>query len=357
MPHKGKTNHAKGFRATRAGGAFVAALAAVLMLAAGTKGFSRPALAGPWLGQAPPGRTPVLFAPGIVSAGLMARDVAMTPDGNEIYFSLYAANYDLATILVSRLVDGRWTEPAVAPHMEDPAYVNLEPCISPDGKRFFFLSGRPDPATGRAAGEQDIWVMDRMGKSWSEPYNLGQPVNTDGQEYFPSVTRDGTLYFTRAEKGSRIHFIYRARWRDGRYETPEKLPEAVNTGTNRYNAYVAPDESYIIVPAVGRPECRGGTDYFITFRDGEDRWHGPVPLGPEINTSSPLEFSPYVSPDGRFFFFMSARFPSGEELPARLSYRYLMSLRTAPLNGQPAIWWMDAGFIGELRAKVLPTGQ
>jgi hypothetical protein len=46
-----------------------------------------------------------------------------------------------------------------------------------------------------------------------------------------------------------------------------------------------------------------------------------------------------------------------EELPAQLSYRYLMSLCTAPLNGQPTIWWMDAGFIGEMRAKVLPVGQ
>jgi hypothetical protein len=328
-----------------------------LTLATGAGDVGWPVLTGPWLGQAPPGRTPVLFAPGIVSAGLMARDVAMTPDGKEIYFSLSTANYDLATILVSRFVDGRWTEPVVAPHMDDPAYANLEPCISPDGKRFFFLSGRPDPATGKAAGEQDIWVMDRTGDGWGAPYNLGAPVNSEGQEYYPSVTRDGTLYFTRAEKGSRIHFIYRSRWRDGRYETPEKLPESVNTGTNRYNAYVAPDESFIIVSVAGRPDSRGGTDYFIAFRDGEDRWHGPVPLGPEINTPSALEFSPYVSPDGRYFFFMSARFPSREELPERLSYRFLLSLRTAPLIGQPAIWWMDAGFIGELRAKVLPAEQ
>jgi len=44
-------------------------------------------------------------------------------------------------------------------------------------------------------------------------------------------------------------------------------------------------------------------------------------------------------------------------LPEQLSYRYLMSLRTAPLNGQPAIGWMDAGLIEELRAKALPAGQ
>ena len=47
---------------------------------------SFPTLRGPYLGQELPGLEPRLFAPGMVSTGLATRDVAMTPDGNELYF-------------------------------------------------------------------------------------------------------------------------------------------------------------------------------------------------------------------------------------------------------------------------------
>ncbi len=47
-----------------------------------------PELRGPYLGQEPPGFEPRLFAPGVVSTGLATRDIAITPDGNELYFSV-----------------------------------------------------------------------------------------------------------------------------------------------------------------------------------------------------------------------------------------------------------------------------
>ena len=89
----------------------------------------------------------------------------------------------------------------------------IGPAISPDGQRFFFLSTRPQAGQEEKSGwvYQDIWVMDREGEVWGEPYNLGAPVNSEAPEYFPSVTADGTLYFTR-EREDRVSETWRARY-------------------------------------------------------------------------------------------------------------------------------------------------
>ncbi len=91
----------------------------------------------------------------------------MSPEGDEIYFSIQAG--PVVAILGSRLTGGAWTEPEVADFSADPAVGNIEPHISPDGSRFFFVSnrsadGRPLPEADRGRWETaDIWMMERAG--------------------------------------------------------------------------------------------------------------------------------------------------------------------------------------------------
>lgn len=60
-----------------------------------------PELSGPYLGQTPPGLKAQVFAPGIVNTPLYTRDLAMTPDGKEIYFGVAAGGYRYTSIAVS----------------------------------------------------------------------------------------------------------------------------------------------------------------------------------------------------------------------------------------------------------------
>ena len=312
-----------------------------------------PELRGPYLGQTPPGAVPRVFAPGIVSTGLYERDVAMTPDGGEFYYGVVSGQH--AVIMETRLRDGRWTKPEVAPFSRNPRYLNLEPHISPDGQRFYFLSTRPPdgaPVPDSLVGQwvnQDIWVMDRVGDGWSEPYNLGAPVNSDAPEFFPSTTRDGTIYFTREHSETRESVIYRAR-RDGAgFGEPERLPATVNSTTQQYNAFIDPDERYLLLGVFGRDDSFGGTDYYAVFRTEDDRWSGPVNLGAHINRPRGSEWSPYVSPDGKYFFFMSTRPADPGALPAEVTATELAALHLRAENGNPDIYWVDAGFIETLR--------
>ena len=322
------------------------------VLVTGQPGRIGPRLAdrtGPYLGEKVPGLTPEVFAPGLVSTGGFERDVAIAPDGREIYFGLAGPSYQYTSVAVTRMVDGHWTEPEVVPGFDDPRYLNLEPALSPDGQTLFFLSTRPDAAAGGQAGNQDIWFLTRTEGGWSAPRNLGAPVNSALPEYFPSVTLDGTMYFTREETGTRVSAIWRAR-RDAKgYVTPERLPAEVNSGRSHYNAFVAPDESYLIVPTDGRSDSLGGCDYYVVFRNPDDRWSQPINLGPAVNTRGTQEFSPYVSPDGKYFFFMSSRI----ERPDRLTFRLLRELQDRPANGNADIYWVDASLITSLRPKAV----
>ena len=146
-------------------------------------------LSGPYLGQTPPGVEPALFAPGIISDGFSNRDLAIMPDGSEIYYAVNMRKFDLSTILVVYQDNGSWSKPEVAPFATDKNFKYLEPAISPDGSQFFFVSSHRD-----GNNNNDIWVMDRENGGWGEPKKLGEHINTAVSETFPSICNDGTMY-------------------------------------------------------------------------------------------------------------------------------------------------------------------
>ncbi len=236
---------------------------------------------------------PELFGPGTISTAENELNSAFSPDGRTLYITRAAGGNGV--ILVSTATrDGGWSTPEVADFSG--RYPDFDPIVSPDGSQLFFISKRPRT-------DFDIWVVDRAGDGWGEPRNLGAPVNGDGDELYPSVASDGTLYFSSCgRKDSRGRCdLYRARFRDGRYLQPENLGEPVNTPASETDAYVAPDQSYLIFAAYGRPDAAGDGDLYVShFRDGA--WTAPRPLGPQINTAA-REYCPIVSPDGHFFYF------------------------------------------------------
>ncbi len=314
-------------------------------------------LTGDYLGQTPPGAAPALFAPGVVSTGLDERDIAITPDGNEIYFGLLGGSF--ATIVVTRRVGGLWTPPEVAPFCNNPDVFDLEPFITPDGRQFLFLSTRPKTGQEPKPGwvYQDIWAVNRMGDDWSTPYNLGPPVDTDAPEYFPSSTRSGTLYFTRevsvdGRKRSLIHrarTVYIVETGESQYAEPEVLPAEVNPGDVQFNAFADPDDRYLIVGIADHKGNIGQYDYYVCFHSEDDSWKGPINMGSLINTPENSVVSPYVTRDGKYFFFASTRRGSARVAEPKRTYADIQRMATEPQNGNSDIYWIDASLIDALR--------
>lgn len=306
-----------------------------------------PTAGNAYLGQNPPGNKAQLFAPGIVSDGLNNRDMAMTPDGSEIYYAVNMRNFDISTILTVRWTGDSWGKPELASFATDKNYTYLEPAISPDGSRFFFVSSSRD-----GKNKNDIWVMNRKAGGWGKPEKLGGNINTSVSETFPSLTNDGTLYFSRASDNPQIEFIYRSRWVNGQYTEAEKLPDNVNCGQTQFNAFVAPDESYLIVSVYGRDDSLGSIDYYIVYRNDNDEWSEPINMGDKINTAGAQEYSAWVSRDDKYLFFMSTRLPEEDESAEQVhSLESLVEIHNSPENGNSDIYWIDAGIIEELRPE------
>ncbi len=305
-----------------------------------------PDLSGEYLGQELPGDSSLLFAPGIISTGAGDRDIAITPDGEEIYFCREMNNFKFATILVTKLENGKWTEPEVLEFCQNPDYLYFEPHISPDGKKLFFVSNMPKDSTKNE--NIDIWVAEREGDGWGTPYNIGAPVNTDSREYFPSVTNDGTMYYTHFDAELNDEFIYRSKYVNGKYTDPKKI-DAVNLGRGRFNTLIARDESVIIVPMFGMTDAYGGTDYYIFFRNEEDKWSKPINMGAIVNTENMNEWSPSISPDGKFFFYMSAKIPADKNINIYKSVKNMSEFYNLPQNGNSDIYWVRVDFIKNLK--------
>ncbi|WP_246853767.1 OmpA family protein [Rufibacter aurantiacus] len=97
-----------------------------------------------------------------------------------------SANVDL---YISQYKTGEWSEPRAA-SFNDPVAWDSSPAFAPDGRTLYFSSDRRGGQGGR-----DIWktTLDEGGR-FSRPENLGPTINTPGNESFPYVAQDGTLY-------------------------------------------------------------------------------------------------------------------------------------------------------------------
>jgi peptidoglycan-associated lipoprotein len=95
-------------------------------------------------------------------------------------------------IMYSERTGDRWSNPVSLKILPD-SMVAAHPAISPDGTTLYFVS-----ESQGGFGGKDIWKVTRSGSSgtWSEPVNLGPDINTPGDEEFPYVREDGTLYFS-----------------------------------------------------------------------------------------------------------------------------------------------------------------
>jgi len=308
-----------------------------------------------YLGQKLPGMTAEIFAPGFIATGLYDRDVAISPEGDEIYFSILFRQF--STIMVTRRINDKWTEPEVAPFASDLKYNSVEPAFSPDGKKLYFLCTRPregqKPKPGW--GHQNIWYVDRLSDGlWSEPKDLGAPVNTEDGEYFPSFTKNGTLYFTRSKDHGKVSEIWRSRLKDGKYTESEKLPAPVNAEGVIYNASISPDESFLLACVSGRKENENTkiADYFVFFRDDDDRWIGPYNLGKEFNPPGERAISINITLDGKYIFFASTRGDMMKTVDGKgLTMSKLVKTFLKSGNNMSDIYWIDAKIVDQIRPK------
>ena len=283
-----------------------------------------------------PGDTPQIFAGGILTDGLANRDFTISPKGDEIFFTVQHLRFASFILRVAK-VNGVWGKPEMAPFSG--AYADLEATFSSDGNTLFFVSNRP--LTGTRPKDYDIWkVLRGADGKWGEPANLGPTVNTDKNEYYPSVAKNGNLYFTvEAPYGKGGEDIVVCKKTANGYAAPESLPEAINSKTGEFNAFVDPDERFIIFSAESRPGRIGSGDLYMSKKDKDGNWQPAHQLPSPVNSTG-LDYCPYVTADKKYLIFTSNRLRKEWDSDKAVTYDEMKSLITEPGNGLDDIYWV-----------------
>ncbi len=243
----------------------------VLIFVAGcTQKNSFPVLKGLYLGQKPPGMRPEVFAPGIISHGFHEHGLTISPAGDEMLFTTSSADHQYYAIVHVQRKNNVWSQPEIASFSGK--YMDMGPRFSVDGKRIFFCSKRPVPGSVKENSSFDIWVIDKIGTSLSEPVHLGSPLNTDSNEAFPSIAASGTIYFHYWEEKGSESDIYYSRFKNGQYEKPRRLGYGISTELYEGGPYISPDESYLLFQAIRPDSYHGNTNIYISYKKRENTW-------------------------------------------------------------------------------------
>ena len=243
---------------------------------------------------------PALFGKNLVSTNLYERDLAISPDGDEIIYTLGNYKQTFRSLVHIKKEGSHWGEKQILPFSGE--YQDIEPFFSVDGQQLFFASTRPmDEDTTRT--DYNIWVVKRRDSGWEEPTPLDTLINTEKDEFYPAVSKNGNLYYT-ATRGDGVgrEDIFLSTFTDQNYQKPIALDSTINTAVFEFNAYISPDEDLLVFSSFGRKDGLGGGDLYFSTKDKNGHWSMAKNMGELVN-SDKLDYCPFVDlKRGNFYF-------------------------------------------------------
>lgn len=240
-----------------------------------------------YFGQKPPGLIPEVFAPGKVSInGRTESTVSFSPNMKEMYFD--AMHEDRITqIYFSKLVGDSWTSIKKVSFTKGNKKEELQPFVSPNGKRIYFV------ALDSIFSDERVWYVKRLKDSWSEATKLDSPINDD-KIFFPNHSKNDGLYYYDLSKRK----TYYAPQKNGQFIEPQEVNISMG-----HHAYISPNNDYLLVAARNNEdENRKDNDIYVYFKNQDKTWSNPINLGTAVNTLL-NEKVPTISPDGKYLFF------------------------------------------------------
>jgi hypothetical protein len=239
-----------------------------------------------YFGQTPPGITPKIFAPGIISLpGRMEVGLTHSPDSSEYFFTVTTTGWATAKVMYTKYRNNSWTTASAAVFTDE---YELGPMFTPDGNRLLVASGK--------GGNGNITVSNKTVNGWSALTKLPAPINSTSDEWEATTTYDSTMYFSSNRNSNQG--IYYSEIENGSYATAKRLPSCINQFNTTHDVpFVAADGSYIIF---GRGS-EAARNLYISYKR-EYGWTNAQNLGSRVNTNV-NEVYPFVSWDGKYLFF------------------------------------------------------
>ena len=188
---------------------------------------------------------------------------AFTPDGNTMYFTRARRDAVAPTtteIFKATRSDAQWSGAKKVEITRDTLSVFAHPAVSPDGKYLYFVSDMPG-----GYGGKDIWRMDISPNGNGVIDNLGDQINTAGDEVFPTFRHDGTLYFSsNGHPGMGGLDIFKAREDEWGIWHVDRMPAPINSFADDFGITFFQKEEEEGLFASNRNDGRG-YDHIFTF--------------------------------------------------------------------------------------------
>ncbi len=237
-------------------------------------------------------------------------------------------NYNEDFYISTRDENGQWKEAAnMGGPINTPGNEGAH-CLTPDGHYVFFTACNRNGYRGC-----DLYYARRHGNQWSEPANLGRTVNSDQWDSQPSITSDGkTIYFVSSRPGGNgKQDIWKTTLdENGRFQTPVNLGDIINTEGNEMSPFIHPDNRTLFFASDGHPGM-GGTDIYVSRLGNDGQWSKPFNLGYPINTPHD-ESSLFVSASGQTAYFATDRFENGKGRLDIWQFELYKEVRPTPVS-------------------------
>ncbi|RDC63744.1 OmpA family protein [Adhaeribacter pallidiroseus] len=169
---------------------------------------------------------------------------SISGDGKTLVFSSCNRPNSLGDcdLYISTRNGNTWSKPVNLGRQVNSAAWDSQPCLSADGRTLYFSSDRGQGSKGR----EDIWMSRQQEDgAWSVPENLGEPVNTSGSETAPFLHASGsTLYFSsNGHTGMGGADIFKTTLTGTAWTEPENLGYPLNTASNEASFFITPDNT------------------------------------------------------------------------------------------------------------------
>ncbi len=205
--------------------------------------------------------------------------------GGEVNLKIYESRWD----------GNKWSEPREMGFNSD-HFSCGHPALSPDGKRLYFTSDMD-----RGYGGKDLYYVEFNGGRWGKPQNLGKRINTKGDEMFPTVLEDGTLYFASDGLGGFGGLdIFEAKpvmedWEISNFGSP------VNGSKDDFGLILSEDRrsGYFNSNRKARGSKGGDDLYLLSINEQKAMELVSVPVGSNSNTVNKKSAEPYKLPSGK----------------------------------------------------------
>ena len=226
-----------------------------------------------------------------VSSPQFESHAAFDPATGDFWFVRSSPSFEGWRIFVSRCGSDGWSKPEPWPLASDG--LEADPWFTTDGRTLWFISSRSTDGVKRK--DLDIWKVERGANGkWGTPVRLPEPINSNGPEWFPRLSRDGWLYFGSSRPGGLgKNDIWRAREGSPGKWTVENLGPAINTAADEYEPLPSADGQRLIVMAA---------DGLYESRMEKGRWSPKKKLPPEVHAGG-MVIGAVFSPSGKSLLF------------------------------------------------------